>query len=100
MANGVLIATKPIRLILLPLIVIASSIKKEFIPKILGAYLLGMFISEILSYGIFFELWTTRHGDPSDPTPFMNHLDYSTFLTFTSLLLFNRFFNYMNTLFK
>ena len=55
-----------------------------------------MFISEILSYGIFFELWTTRHGDPSDPTPFMNHLDYSTFLTFTSLLLFNRFFNTHN----
>jgi len=75
-----------------PIILIATTLKKEYIPKTISAFLLGMMISEILSYGIFFELWTWKHGNPSDPTPFMNHLQYSMFLTFTSLLLLNRVF--------
>lgn len=82
---------KTLRLVFLPMIVIATTLKKEYISKVVTAFLLGMFISEILSYGIFFGLWTLKHGSPSDPTPFMHHLDYSTFLTFTSLLLLNRF---------
>jgi len=76
----------------IPIILIATTLKKEYIPKTISAFLLGMMISEILSYGIFFELWTWKHGNPSDPTPFMNHLQYSMFLTFTSLLLLNRVF--------
>ena len=91
--DGALAATKTLRLILLPMLVIATTLRKEYIPKVITAFLLGMLISEILSYGIFFELWTLSHGSPSDPTPFMHHLDYSTFLTFTSLLLLNRFFD-------
>jgi O-antigen ligase len=51
-----------------------------------------MLISEILSYGIFFEFWTLNNGSPSDPTPFMNHLQYSLFLAFTSLLLLTKVF--------
>ncbi|MBT5323235.1 MAG: O-antigen ligase family protein [Campylobacteraceae bacterium] len=91
-------AFKTTRLVLLPILVIATTLKKEYIPKVITAFLIGMLISEILSYGIFFELWTLRHGSPSDPTPFMHHLDYSTFLTFTSLLLLllNRYFDTNN----
>jgi len=87
-------ATKTLRLILLPLLVISTSLKAENISKVITAFLLGMLISEILSYGIFFELWILPYGVgvPHDPTPFMHHLDYATFLTFTSLLLLNRFF--------
>ncbi|MEN8304493.1 MAG: O-antigen ligase family protein [Campylobacterota bacterium] len=77
---------------LLPILVIATSIKKEYIPYAISAFLVGMFISEVLSYGLFFELWTLSHGSPSDPSPFMNHLQYSMFLAFASLLLLNRFF--------
>lgn len=91
--NGISQAFKTIRLVFLPMLIIATTIKKEYIPKVITAFLLGMLLSEILSYGIFFEWWTLRHGHPMDPTPFMHHLDYSTFLTFTSLLLLNRFFD-------
>ena len=76
----------------LTIFVFASYVKLKDLTKIISAFLLGMMISEILSYGIFFELWTWKHGTPMDPTPFMNHLQYSMFLTFASLLLLNRFF--------
>jgi O-antigen ligase len=72
--------------------VIFIKLDKKYINYSISAFLLGMMISEILSYGIFFELWQLKHGTPSDPTPFMNHLQYSMFLTFTSLLLLNRVF--------
>jgi len=77
---------------LLPIFIFSTHVKFEELFKIISAFLFGMLISEILSYGIFFELWTLRHGSPMDPTPFMNHLQYAMFLTFASLLLFNRFF--------
>ncbi|MDA7818357.1 O-antigen ligase family protein [Sulfurimonas sp.] len=76
----------------LPIFVIATNVEKKFIYQGISAFLLGMLISEIISYGIFFELWTTRHSSVSDPTPFMSHVQYSMFLSFTSLILLNRFF--------
>ena len=93
--EGLKTATKPLRLILIPMIVLITSLKYNDIPKVITAFLLGMLVSEILSYGIFFELWILPIGQgvPMDPTPFMHHLDYATFLTFTSLLLLNRFFD-------
>ena len=77
---------------LLPILVIATSIQKEFLLRILSAFLFGMLISEILSYGIFFEWWKFNDVLPNDPTPFMNHLQYAMFLSMSSLLLLNRFF--------
>lgn len=93
--EGLETATKPLRLILIPMVILITSLKYKDIPKVITAFLLGMLVSEILSYGIFFELWIlpVGQGIPMDPTPFMHHLDYSTFLTFTSLLLLNRFFD-------
>ena len=76
----------------LPILVFATSIRTEYLFKIMSAFLFGMLISEILSYGIFFELWTLKHGSPLDPTPFMNHLQYAMFLSLASLLLLNRTF--------
>ncbi len=76
----------------LPILVIATNVQKKYIPYAISAFLTGMFLSEVLSYGLFFELWTLRHGSASDPSPFMNHLQYSMFLAFASLLLLNRFF--------
>lgn len=75
---------------LLPIMVLFTSLKKEFIYKTITAFIVGMFISEMLSYGIFFELIQMKHGTPSDPTPFMHHLDYSVFLSFTSILILDR----------
>ncbi len=76
----------------LVILVIATAIQKKFIEYGISAFLAGMLISEIISYSIFFELIKWKHGSPNDPTPFMNHLQYSMFLTFASLLLLNRFF--------
>ena len=76
----------------LALFVIATSIKKEQIQSIISAFLLGMFISEIIAYGVFFELWTFKNATVQNPSPFMMHIDYSVFMAFTSLLLLNRIF--------
>ncbi len=76
----------------LPILVFATSIKKEYFFRILSAFLFGMLISEIISYGIFFEWWNFKNIPPDNPSPFMHHIDYSMFLAMTSLLLLNRFF--------
>lgn len=68
-------------------------LKKENIPKVISAFIMGMFISEIIAYGIFFELWQWKNITPDNPSPFMHHIEYSTFLAFTALLLLNRIFN-------
>jgi O-antigen ligase len=73
--------------------VIATSIKREDINKIITAFLSGMFISEMIAYGVFFKLWTFKHATPVNPSPFMIHIDYSVFLAFSSILLLNRIFS-------
>ncbi len=75
---------------LLAAIVLFTSLKKEFIYKTISVFIFAMFISELLSYGIFFELIEMKHGTPSDPTPFMHHIIYSIFLSFTSILILDR----------
>ncbi|MFA5234589.1 MAG: O-antigen ligase family protein [Sulfurimonas sp.] len=77
----------------LPLFVIASSINRQYITYTISAFLIGMLLSEIVSYGIFFELWTFKKASVNFPNPFMHHIQYSMFLAFTSLLLLNRFFH-------
>ena len=76
----------------LPIFVIFTSVKKEYIKYMISAFLLSIFISEIISYGIFFEWWQFKNKLPSDPTPFMNRIQYSMFLAFAALLLLNRSF--------
>ncbi|MDD5373988.1 MAG: O-antigen ligase family protein [Sulfurimonas sp.] len=69
---------------------IAILAKREWAPSMLNAFLLGMFISEILAYGIFFELWSINGRGPNYPSPFMTHIHYSVFLAFTAVVLFYR----------
>lgn len=56
----------------------------------LSSFLLGMFVSEILAYGIFFDFWVINGRGHDYPTPFMTHIHYSIFLAFTSLLLLHK----------
>ena len=77
----------------LPIFVIFTSIKKEYIHKTLSAFIVGMFISEVISYGVFFEWWQFKHATPENPSPFMHHIEYSIFLAFTALVLLGRIFN-------
>lgn len=84
----------------LPMFVLFTSIKKEYISKILSAFILGMFISEIIAYGVFFEIWEFKHATPDNPSPFMHHIEYSIFLAFAALVLVNRIFNEGNIKYK
>jgi len=76
----------------LPIFVIFISIKKEFIKYSISAFLTGLFISEIASYGILFNLWETtynlKYSTINDPTPFMHHTYYSLYLSIGILILF------------
>ena len=85
-------AKRPLRMLgyFLTLYVVATSIKKEYIYYIVTSFLFGMFISEIISYGVYFEWWQFKNATPENPSPFMYHIDYSVFLAFTSIVLLNR----------
>ncbi|OCL83690.1 O-antigen ligase family protein [Arcobacter porcinus] len=75
--------------IIVPMIVILM--KEEWTYKILNAFLLSMFISEVISYGIYFGIFTIFKGTMESPSPFMNSINYSVFLAFTALVLLYRF---------
>jgi O-antigen ligase len=70
--------------------VIATSLKTTYIDNIISAFLSGMFISEMIAYGVFFKLWHFNNATPENPSPFMFHIDYSVFLAFTSILMLYR----------
>lgn len=74
--------------ILIP--IFAVSLKKKWLPNLITAFLLGMFINEILVYGIFFDFWKINGSTHSDPSPFMNHIQYSVLLATTAIILLNR----------
>ncbi len=71
--------------------IMLTSFKTKYIRYVLNAFLLSMLISEIVSYGIFFEIWTYNNVPSWDPSPFMNHTDYSTFLSFALIIILTKF---------
>ena len=77
----------------LPVLALSYKVKKEHIQAIVTSFLFGMFISEILAYIIFFDIYPINGRTPDYPSPFMFHIDYSVFLAFTSILLLNRLFS-------
>ncbi len=77
----------------LGIFVIAISLKKEYFDKIVTAFLYGMLASEIIAYGVFFEIWDFKGATVENPSPFMFWIDYSVFMAFTSILLLSRLFS-------
>ena len=78
--------------------ILAISLKKEWLPDLITAFLLGMFVNEILMYGVFFDFWQIKGHTHSDPCPFMNHIQYSVFLGTTAIILLNRLLSNRYTL--
>lgn len=72
--------------------ILASCLDKKYLSYSVSAFLLGMLLSEVISYGVFFELWSFKSATVDFPNPFMSHIQYSMFLAFTSLLLLSRIF--------
>lgn len=70
--------------------ILAVNLKREWLKSIITAFLLGMFLSEIIAYGIYFEWWTFKDRTPEYPAPFMSHIHYSIFLATTSIILLSR----------
>ena len=85
---------------LLIIFVFYSSFDKKYTSHIISAFLGAMFISELMSYAIFFELIHYKNISPDDPSPFMSHMTYSTVLAFTINVLLIRFFYEKNLKYK
>jgi O-antigen ligase len=77
-------------LYMLVIYILGTTLKKEDINKVISAFLSGMFVSEIISYGVYFGLWKFGHATHNNPSPFMHHIEYSIFLAFTSIILLNK----------
>jgi len=75
---------------LLPGFIFALTLTKQQVITLLTAFSFGMLASEMISYGIFFELFTYKNVPPSNPSPFMKHLEYSIFLALSALLTLSR----------
>jgi len=90
--DNILDGLKQIRLygywIIIP--ILAINLKREWLPNIITTFLLGMFVSEVIAYGIYFEWWTFKDRTPGYPAPFMSHIHYSIFLATTSIVLLSR----------
>ncbi|WP_321470546.1 O-antigen ligase family protein [Halarcobacter sp.] len=86
---------------LFPIIIITSSLKAKYISFVIYSFLASMFVNEIISYGIFFEFWTTPSGTPFNPVPFqISHITYSVFVAFSILLSFYKIKQIKNKLLK
>jgi len=72
--------------------ILYTSLDKKYIEPIISSFLLSMLFSEIISYGIYLEIWTYRDVLPSSPTPFMNHIAYSIYLSIAATILLNKIF--------
>jgi len=84
---------------LLPLFIIYTSVRKEYIHYIISAFLMSMVLSEVISYGIFFDLinatiipFTRADATSMNPSAFLHHTTYSMFLVVTAGILLDRFF--------
>ena len=71
----------------LPIFIIFKYLKKEFFEYAISSFFLGMLISEILSYGNFFNLWQVGIGNSDNPRVFLHHTMYSMLLSVTSIFL-------------
>lgn len=74
-------------------IVFFTSLRQTFIKPILYTFLLSMFASEILLYGVFFEWWHFKKASITNPSPIMHHTLYSIFVAVTVLLLLGQLFD-------
>ena len=76
--------------------IIYTTLEKKYIKYVFSAFLASMFISEVLSYAIYFGLMTYKHATPQLPTPFMHHVTYSAVLVFTTSILLISFLKEKN----
>ena len=78
-------------LLLLP--VLYSIVQKKYIRKYITIFLLGVSVSEVTSYLIWFEIIPPfKYATVLNPTPFMSHVSYNPILAFAIYLLSHELF--------
>ncbi len=82
-----------IKYFVLPILIISTTIKKEHLKYVVSAFLVGIFINELISYGIYFEIIQHQFlgfnivGNKNNPVPFMpSHMEYTLFLSFSIII--------------
>lgn len=84
---------------LYPILILVFA-EHRYMYRIFTGFILGVFISELLSYSFFFELLTSpipeKFGgfalaSKNEPSPFTYHIEYGFILAITSSLLLQRF---------
>lgn len=70
----------------------ASFLDKRYVSRVAGAFVLGMVVSAVFSYGIFFGMppsWLHNDtmGTASNPTPLWHHVHYGYMLATVSALI-------------
>ncbi len=90
-------------------VIFVTSVKREYLSKIITAFLVSMFINELISYATYFHLIDIEHWKAkkilyheltyNNPAP-MNHTFYSIFLVVTVFLLLTQLFIEKNIFMK
>ena len=70
--------------------------KRKYIKHYIFAFLLAIFITEVLSYLVWFQILPEfKNAQTQNPTPFMSHISYNPILAFAIYLVLHQiFFNY------
>ncbi len=83
---GLHILKKETKFLMIPIFMLF--VRREHIKYYIYAFLLAMTISEIISYGIWFEIIPEfKNATVANPTPFMSHISYNPFLAIAIYLL-------------
>lgn len=99
--NGLHIIGKMWRYIFLPIIMYITILNKSDIKYILFAFIFGMFINEIISYLIYFNVYQTEFSKLNGyPVGFINHTYYSILVSFCAILILYQSRNMSNIYLK
>ncbi len=90
---GLHILKKETKFLMIPIFMLF--VRREHIKYYIYAFLLAMTLSEMLSYGVWFEVIPEfKYATIINPTPFMSHISYNPLLAFAIyLLLLSLLFN-------
>jgi len=80
----------------IPIIIMLTSFELKYVRYILDGFLLSMFISEIASYGVYFDLWHINNATRTNPAVFMDHTDYSIYLAFAIMVILIKMYEQIN----
>ncbi|MDX4050977.1 O-antigen ligase family protein [Aliarcobacter skirrowii] len=72
--------------------IIYISLKKEYVNKVLVAFLLGMIVTLVFFYGISFELFSYEGTNRGYRSVFMNRIDYSIHIVLAIFISLYQFF--------